>query len=405
MVSTRRDHLEVAIFVTGHDRFVKIMPTIFEGLSGALDASCRERDVDGWEITLSESLLPASPAVHLADQPEPTAPSGESFEIDLPTREDSAGIARCFLQIYGRNYIHSEVFSPRRYWAKVESGELIPVIARNAAGEVVGHVALEREHGAIIAERGQAVVLPSFRGKHLLETMTERLSARAIDAGLEGIFAQPVTIHTFSQRNDERAGMAVCAALLGTQPENILPRGVTIPTRGQRQSLLVAFRFLEPPGERIIHPPAVYQEKIQGIYASLGAPMRLSDAVGAPPPPRSTIDIRMDRGGTASIRVESIGATIAAELGQAFRDLLGLGAEHVQLSAPMQDARLPVLSDAARSLGFYFCGIGPLFMGDHDALMLQYEKHPIDATRLQLFADQTNELVQFIEDDRRAVSS
>jgi len=43
------------------------------------------------------------------------------------------------------------------------------VIARDSAGMVVGHVALEREAGASVAERGEAVVLPAYRGHQLLE--------------------------------------------------------------------------------------------------------------------------------------------------------------------------------------------------------------------------------------------
>src|SRR5215211_7790263 len=112
--------------------------------------------------------------------------------------------------------------SPRRYWAKIERGELVPVIARDTRGDVVGHVALEREPGAKVAERGEAVVDPDHRGRGLLERMTECLSDRACTQGLDGIYAEPLTIHTFSQRNDERVGMPVCAALLG-KPGEVWP--------------------------------------------------------------------------------------------------------------------------------------------------------------------------------------
>src|SRR5215212_8446664 len=107
----------------------------------------------------------------------PAAPAAvRDYLIDLPQKKDAAAIARCFLEVYGHHYVHSEVFSTRRYWDKVESGELVPAVARDGQGEVIGHVALEREPGALVAERGEAVVLSSHRGHHLLERMTERLS-------------------------------------------------------------------------------------------------------------------------------------------------------------------------------------------------------------------------------------
>jgi len=117
--------------------------------------------------------------------------------------------------VYGHTYVHPEVFAPHRYWDKVERGELIPVVARDGQGEVVGHIALERGPGTQVAERGEAVVLPSHRRHGLLERMTERLSEEAVSHDLQGIYAEPVTIHTYSQHNDERAGMPVCAVLLG----------------------------------------------------------------------------------------------------------------------------------------------------------------------------------------------
>jgi hypothetical protein len=152
------------------------------------------------------------------------------FRIESPTQADASAIARCFVEVYGSHYPHAEVFAPARYWASVERGELVPVIARNSAGMVVGHVALEREAGAPVAERGEAVVLPAYRGHRLLELMTGRLAEQAVALKLEGVYARPVTIHTFSQRNDLRNGMAFCAATLGLLPEDILPKGLDIPT-------------------------------------------------------------------------------------------------------------------------------------------------------------------------------
>ncbi|MGJ0507096.1 MAG: hypothetical protein ACR652_08155 [Methylocystis sp.] len=403
--STRNSDMSVRFFISGHDRFSRIMPSLFEGLPDDLGVSYRERGIDGWEITLHTAVAPLAPAAHASvDDDDADATSGESFEIGLPQKDDSAAIARCFLQVYGRHYIHSEVFSPRRYWAKVESGELVPVIARNASGEIVGHVALEREPGARIAERGQAVVLPTYRGHRLLERMTERLSRQAETIGLTGVFAQPVTIHTFSQRNDDRAGMPVCAAMLGMLPEDVLPKGLTIPTRGQRQSLLLSFRFLAQPGEREIYAPPAYRDVIQDIAARLGLAARFCEEAG-PSAEHSVIEVKMERIGAASIRVEAIGAAIGTELRQAFSDVMSLGADHVQICAPLQDPALPRLAACARELGFYFCGLGPAFLGDHDALLLQSAKQPVDVTKLQLFADHARELVRFIEEDRRIVEA
>lgn len=397
--AARGGEIVVRAFVKGHDKFARLMPSLFVGLPADLGFAYRESGIDGWEVTLRAGREPFIPALHDVHEGEDESGPAETFVIEPPREEDSPGIARCFLQVYGHHYVHTEVFSPRRYWAKVREGAIIPVIARNSAGEIVGHVALEREAGAQIAERGQAVVLPSYRGQHLLERMSERLTQEAERIGLVGIFAQPVTIHTFSQRNDDRAGMPVCAAMLGMLPENVLPKDLSVPTRGQRQSLLLAFRFLQAPGERLYYAPEAYRETISGIGASLGMQPRFSDRFDCAVK-MSSLHVNLDKNGFADIRVEQIGAGIDGELRLTFANLTSLGAEYVLLAAPLADPGLSLLVGAARHLGFYFCGIGPAFLSSGDALLLQFTLHPLDASKLQLFTDGARALLAFIEEDR-----
>lgn len=207
LLSSEKREVRARILLSGHSRFSAILPSLGAQLRRDAGLSYRERGVDGWEIALHRSVEASRQAAGVEEPVAEAAAPTETVEIDAPRQSDSAGIARCFLAVYGHNYIHREVFSPHRYWRKVESGELIPMVTRDARGEVIGHVALEREPGAMVAERGEAVVLPSYRGRHLLERMTEQLTDEAVRLGLVGIYAEPVTTHTFSQRNDERAGM------------------------------------------------------------------------------------------------------------------------------------------------------------------------------------------------------
>jgi hypothetical protein len=346
----------------------------------------------------TEMLLPATKAPS-----EPVSPLAipRDYPVDLPKKGDASAIALCFQEVYGHSYVHSEVFSPDRYWAKVESGELIPVVARGDEGEVIGHVALEREPGALVAERGEAVVLPAYRGHHLLERMTERLSIEAPNRGLRGIYAEPLTIHTFSQRNDVHAGMPVCAVLLGANPENFRPKDMSCPTAGQRQSYLRTFRFVQPPSARTIYAPGCYREILLNIYESLGVKVTAAAAAGAALAD-SRIAKKVNDRGYGTIQFESIGLDFATGLSNALRDVRASGARSVQLSAPVGDPGLPQLSAAARDLGFFFCGLGPAFADGTDLLLLQLLTEPLDTGKLQLFTDQAKELVAFIDRERAA---
>ena len=363
--------------------------------------SWRERGIDGWEVAIHRSLLEGfPPAEAMAEEPSSAAGIVNScaYEIDVPQRDDAPAIARCFLAVYGHAYVHPEVFSPHHYWDKVERGELIPVVARDGQGEIVGHLALERGPGTQVAERGEAVVLPAHRSHGLLERMTERLSEEAVKHDLQGIYAEPVTIHTYSQRNDERAGMPVCAVLLGVNPDTFHPKGMPC-VAGQRQSYLRTFRFLRPPAARTIYAPEPYLEVLHRIYASLGADVTEAAEPGSAAP-QSRTSIGVNGRGYGVIAFEQIGVNAAIELDQALRDVRALGARSVQLSAPLDDPGLPLLTDAARDLGFFFCGLGPAFADGRDLLLLQLLSEPLDVSKLQLFTDLTKGLVAFIDSDR-----
>jgi hypothetical protein len=406
LLCSRKD-VRTRILLHGHARFSNVVASLAGRIGSGAGISHNEHGIDGWEVSLHRSLTGNTepPPFAAAEVPvsAPTVAAEHDYVVDLPQRSDAPAIARCFLEVYGHHYVHSEVFSTHRYWGKVESGELVPAVARDDRGEVIGHVALEREPGAQVAERGEAVVLSAYRGHHLLERMTERLSEEAPKHGLHGIYAEPLTIHTFSQRNDEHAGMPVCAVLLGANPESFRPKGVPCPTAGQRQSYLRTFRFVQQPAARTIHAPAPYREMLLKIYASLGVTVSVAAAAGAAAPGSRT-GIKVNDRGYGVIHFDQIGPEAAVELRQALRDVRGLGASSVQLSALVGDPGLPLLTDAARGLGFFFCGLGPAFADGADTFLLQSLSEPLDTGKLQLFSDATKELVAFIDRDRVATA-
>ena len=408
LLRSRRE-VRTRILLPGYSRFSHVVASLAGRIRRDAGVSCHEHGIDGWEVSVHRSLNADAEPSPAADEPATETPvaapamaaAARDYVIDLPQKTDAAAIARCFLEVYGHHYVHAEVFSTRRYWDKVERGELIPAVARDGEGEVIGHIALEREPGMQVAERGEAVVRTAHRGHGLLERMTARLREEAPKHDLHGIYAEPLTIHTFSQRNDARAGMPVCAVLLGANPEDVRPKGIPSPTAGQRQSYLRTFRFVQPPAPRIIYAPAPYREMLLKLYASLDVAVAPGESAAAAADSRTSIKVN-DRG-YGLISFQRIGPNAAIELAQALRDVRALGARSVQLSAPVADPGLPALTDAARTLGFFFCGLGPSFADGADTFLLQWLSEPLDTGKLQLFTEPAKELVAFIDRDRAAV--
>ncbi len=139
------------------------------------------------------------------------------------------------------------------------------------------------------------------------------------------------------------------------------------------------------------------------IYASLGVTVSVA-APATVAAPASRTGIKVNGRGYGVIHFERIGPDSAIELSQALRDLRALGASSVQLSALIADPGLPFLTNAARGLGFFFCGLGPAFADGADTFLLQLLSEPLDTGKLQLFTDLTKELVTFIDLDRAATA-
>jgi len=397
--------IETSARLRGMSRFPGLLP-LLGGLSGhAIDISWRECGIDGWELTLlrhseaaQQARLVAADPVHTDAAPSPVSTSKELL-VDLLQPSDAAGVGRCFLRVYGHAYVHPDVFSPRRLLAEVERGDVISVVTRDTGGEVVGHLSLRRGPSPVVAERGEAIVLPQYRGHGLLEQMTDRLFDEAPRCNIKGIYAEPLTVHTFSQHNDERAGMPVCAALLGVNPERFHPKNMPFPTAGQRQSYLRTFRFMSATEPRVVAAPVRYRDILAPIYTALGVEFSFSKSAPSSAK-RSRLGVHSNARGFATITFDEIGRNVELELGQAVDDLLALGAKTVLLSCPINAAGLPSLVEAARAAGFFFCGIGPAFAEGTDMLLMQKLTEPLDLGKLQLMTDLSKQLVAFIASDR-----
>ena len=330
-----------------------------------------------------------------------TAPSdADQVTIDHPGPADTAGVAACFRAVYGEGYLHPDVYDSTRYLADIACGDLIAVVARDRGGAVVGHLALEMGPGTAVAERGEAVVLPAWRGRGLLERMTEQLFVDGRQKGLVGIYAVPLTVHVLSQKNDAHAKMPICAVLLGEEPEASHPSGLPFPTAGQRQSYLRAFRYLCAPAPRTVGPAGPYAAVVRDLFSLLGAACVPAGSSGAVAPTRlaATASPR----GYAHIMVESIGPDVGDAIASSAAGLALKGAKTTRLALPLASADLADAIEAARALGFFFSGLGPSFSSDADLLELQRLSEPLDTGKLQILTDQAKALLAFVEADRRS---
>ena len=111
---------------------------------------------------------------------------------------DAISIARVIYRTYGYTYPNEDMYYPQKIQEFNASSKLVSIVCIDEkTHELIGHYALERESLGIIAESGQAVVMPQYRGLNLMFKMRYELEKCAKELKLEGTMAQPVTTHKY----------------------------------------------------------------------------------------------------------------------------------------------------------------------------------------------------------------
>ena len=111
-----RGDVRARILLQGHSRFSHVVASLAGRVRRDAGVSCHEHGIDGWEVSVHRSLSAAAelPAASYSEEPvaapAAAAPTpAHDYVIDLPKQSDAAAIARCFLEVYGRHYVHAEV--------------------------------------------------------------------------------------------------------------------------------------------------------------------------------------------------------------------------------------------------------------------------------------------------------
>jgi hypothetical protein len=66
------------------------------------------------------------------------------------------------------------------------------------------------------------------------------------------------------------------------------------------------------------------------------------------------------------------------------------------LELPLAQVGTPEVCRAAEADGFFFGGVGPAFVSDGDALLLQFVTEPVDPSLLQIENPAAKELLRYI---------
>jgi serine/threonine-protein kinase RsbW len=334
---------------------------------------------EGKRIELIKNLPEIYPDAKLLGEASQTIDVGESAgEIPLTFRllrpDEGVGLARCFFHCYGYSYMDF-VYHPEKIRERIEQGLQTSFVALTPDGEIVGHFGVSRETpDAKVAETGQAVVNPRFRGRSVFETMKGMGAEYARNEGIYGFYSEAVTIHPYSQKGNLKLGAVETGILLSYSPQRLSFKNIGASVRHRQTTVLFYLRINGEP-ERRVRLPDSHRDMILKIYR-LGGFRRTVEESSASAltgrPERSRVEVRVvPDTGNAYLSVRECGRDLRSLVRTHLREVCESRFDCIYLDLPLADPATPFACPEMEGLGFSFAGIIPEFF-QGDVLRLQY---------------------------------
>lgn len=335
----------------------------------------------------------------VAEEPVSKAVNNVKYQIRRFQPEDAIPVARCAYRAYGYSYADDHVYDPAQLIKQNKTGSLISLVAKAEDGEeILGYVDL-RPYGEI-ADIESMFIAPEYRGTRLFQRLSLAIVEESRRLDLFGHFCLSVTSHTITQKGARFIGLVDCGILLGFIPETDF-KSMSIQTH-HRVSLVIQFGVLKDRMPATIYPPANHRMMITKIYTTLKVPFVIDDcAKNAPALQESTVynlELQSDMN-YAILRLSSYGSDaitiIKEQTTQCCRQMIDV----IYLYLDLQNPVVSSLTEEAEKIGFFFAGVLPAGLENHDALILQYLNVPLDWDEIKLATPFANELLAYVHQE------
>lgn len=319
-------------------------------------------------------------------------------------------VSRCIYRCYGYTYV-DVFYYPEKIRQMLDSGRLLSVVAEDSRGHIVGHVALSLPYpGAKVADMGQGVVSPNYRGKGLLNRLVDTAIEMAREDGLYGFFGEAVTVHPFSQKSLLRLGAGQLGLMLGFIPEGVGNIGIAKDKQPKRQSCLLMYYRLNPEPNRTVYLPRRHAGILRKIYDRLELDRTFVEEADYRPvqeglDDKAKLDITLQHQlNHANLFVTQFGRDIVDHVRFMLKEACLHNNVCVYLDLPLGNPATALFCDQLESLGFFFSGLVPE-LRDGDVLRLQYLNNlEIEYDKIVLADDFGSELLDYIKNAHENVA-
>ena len=304
-----------------------------------------------------------------------TVPADAPIEIRFLLPDEAARLTEAIERSYGRSYDAAWAYDVDEVRRRLAAGSMRSIVGVDPAGEVVGHLALDREEPTAPAgHAGQAVVDPRYRGHHLFTTLKRDLAAWCTEAGLLGMYSEATAAHPYSQAANLELGGHETGFLLGYIPAQVSYTAIKEDSQGRRQSVALFWLTTNEAPPRVVHPPQWHRDMVAAVYAHNSLDrgiVPLDETPTLTGPTHLAITEHVDHN-EATIAVHRVGADVVQALGAALAAEADAGRDLVHVDFSLEDPATAALPPSVHDeLGVFFGGIVPELRGG-DVLRMQW---------------------------------
>jgi anti-sigma regulatory factor (Ser/Thr protein kinase) len=322
----------------------------------------------------------------------------KDITVRLMRPEESMSLARCAYRCYGYTYFTDDIYYPERVREKLESGQMISVVALNPANEIIGHAAVSREApGAPVGEFGQGIVDPRCRGGGIFKKVDAFMRSYNQKAGMLGEYGEAVMEHTYSQKTLISGDAFETGILLGDVPATMYFKNIQKEDIPRRRSIVLFYIRLNEGPKRDVYLPPLHAGILQRIYEHARLPRNFATGEMPELRERSQLDVTvLTDASQAYLTVKEYGQDLEDLVRFRLKELCQRRVESIYIDLPLGHPAVQRYCAAMEMLGFFFGGILPELQ-EGDLLRLQYYNNAeLDLANAQIAFDFSKEIFQYV---------
>ena len=330
--------------------------------------------------------------------------SDENYLLTPVTSEDAEDIAKLIYRSYSYSYPKEELYFPNLIDMAIRHEYKFGTIVRTVSGGPAGYFAVVKSTDSMIGEVGHAVVSPPHRKRGLMKRMMNKLIEMSRQRGLLGLFGEALTIHTFSQKVNEKFGFKSTALVIATSPKRTFKGMET--ELSDIMSVVIDFLPLTKRWRKPIILPETYANLLSEIYSQfehvpkVTAGKEKSDSE----PIKTNLDLNISyEKNSVLIIVRDVGSTFEASCKRLLRSIEELEMTSVYIDLPLNESRTNSAIQWLKEREFILAGLMPLFHKETDYFRMQRIRAEVDFDIIQTYTEIAGKLKETIKNEYNAI--